>query len=523
MTRGIVGANVFINYRGDDSRSYAALLHRELRQHFGDDSVFLDSESIPAGGDFEIHLLDRLRECRVLLAVIGPRWLTLSDRSGRRRVDDSGDWIRRELVEAFRAGLRVIPIIVDDGLLPGAEDLPPDIQPLSRCQYRRLRHKDASADLSRIVADLAVTMGAGVPSSVPANRDMQRWRRYPVGIDHESLLGADRTIAAITDLVSSETTGWALTVSGDGGRGKTALTYEAVSQLAASGRFTRVVWASAKNTVFRTDNAASGGTVDWLDVARLVAEQLDCELGPNRRLWERDLRERVRELDDHERILLVVDNLEGVHDAEQVIERVARLGFGRPHKLVATTRWALHGNDYANPDIPVSLLSRQDTMDLARTIGRDDAELATVPDETLTPVYDITEGNPFLVKLIVRRYLRTGRALDDVIGELTTVDHAGRSEALGSYVRRYLYEQSLDELADRFDHISAERLMASFCFAARGEALTEAELRDWCSVEGPVFTELLETACSLALIRPSRRNRRYSIHSLLYEFTCAAP
>jgi hypothetical protein len=62
------------------------------------------------------------------------------------------------------------------------------------------------------------------------------------------------------------------------------VTYEAVGRLAAANRFTRVVWASAKNSVFRTDTTqASGGVVDWLDVARLVAEQLDCELGPNRR------------------------------------------------------------------------------------------------------------------------------------------------------------------------------------------------------------------------------------------------
>lgn len=516
-----MAASVFINYRGDDSRSNAALLHRELRQCFGDAAVFLDSESIPAGHDFEVQLLGKLRECRVMLAVIGRRWLTLSDRSGRRRIDDPADWIRRELVEAFRAGLTVIPIIADDGELPRVDDLPVDIQQLSRCQYRRLRHQDASTDLARIVADIAETTET-VPAS--AGPDMRRWKRYPVGIDHESLLGAEHTISTIIDLASSETTGWALTVSGEGGRGKTALTYEAVSQLVESGRFTRVVWASAKNAVFRTDgtSADQGGAVDWLDVARRVAEQLDCDLGPSRRLWDRDLRVRIGELDDHERILLVVDNLEGVHDAEQVLERVAGLGFGRPHKLVATTRWAVRGNDYANPDVPVPLLSRRDAMDLARMIGRGDAELASVSDEALAPVYGITEGNPFLIKLIIRRYLRTGRALDDVIGDLTKLDDTGRS-ALGGRVHQYLYEQSLNELAARFDQVSAQRLMASFCFVARGEALTEVELRDWSEVADAVFDELLETACALALIRPSQRNHRYSIHSLLYEFTCAAP
>lgn len=50
---------VFINYRGADSHSYGALLYTELARHFGDDHVFLDAESIPAGADFVDELLTR--------------------------------------------------------------------------------------------------------------------------------------------------------------------------------------------------------------------------------------------------------------------------------------------------------------------------------------------------------------------------------------------------------------------------------------------------------------------------------
>jgi hypothetical protein len=32
---------------------------------------------------------------------------------------------------------------------------------------------------------------------------------------------------------------------------------------------------------------------------------------------------------------------------------------------------------------------------------------------------------------------------------------------------------------------------------------------------------LVEVACRLTLLRPSDRNRRYSIHSLLYVYTCS--
>jgi transaldolase len=55
------------------------LIDRELSARLGGDRVFLDSRSIPAGADFVEELLGRLRACSVLVVVIGPRWLTLTD------------------------------------------------------------------------------------------------------------------------------------------------------------------------------------------------------------------------------------------------------------------------------------------------------------------------------------------------------------------------------------------------------------------------------------------------------------
>jgi TIR domain len=116
-----VAGAVFINYRGEDSHSYGALLYAELSRHFGAELVFLDSESIPAGADFPTQLLTRVRGCAVLLAVVGPRWLSAADAAGRRRIDDPADWIRRELAEAFTAGVQVIPVLTDDADLHAAK------------------------------------------------------------------------------------------------------------------------------------------------------------------------------------------------------------------------------------------------------------------------------------------------------------------------------------------------------------------------------------------------------------------
>ena len=145
---------VFINYRAVDSGSYGALLHLGLTRHFGYEFVFLDSESLAAGCDFVEELLSRVRRATVVLAVIGSRWLTATDGAGGRCIDNPQDWIRRELAEAFAGGVTVVPVLADDAQLPPATELPDDIAELGRCQYRRLRHRDATADLARLAADI---------------------------------------------------------------------------------------------------------------------------------------------------------------------------------------------------------------------------------------------------------------------------------------------------------------------------------------------------------------------------------
>lgn len=148
------GAEIFINYRSSDSHSYCALLFLELTRRFGTGHVFLDYMSIPAGADYVEELLGRVRGARVVLAVIGPDWFGQRGLLRRARIRNVDDWIRRELVEAFRLGIRVIPVLVGDMPLPREDELPRCLAPLARCQYRRLRVREAIADVDRIVRDL---------------------------------------------------------------------------------------------------------------------------------------------------------------------------------------------------------------------------------------------------------------------------------------------------------------------------------------------------------------------------------
>src|SRR5262249_11971491 len=87
---------------------------------------------------------------------------------------------RRELVEAFTAGVRGIPVLVGDAEMPAQSDLPADPAPLARRQSRQLRHRYAAADLARLIADLAALdpdLGAAAPGTPPASGGFISYRR----------------------------------------------------------------------------------------------------------------------------------------------------------------------------------------------------------------------------------------------------------------------------------------------------------------------------------------------------------
>ncbi|GAA1567794.1 hypothetical protein GCM10009789_21520 [Kribbella sancticallisti] len=147
-------ASIFINYRSTDEPSAAMLLDHELSARFGDENVFLDSRSIAAGAPFDEALRTAVRRCDVLLVVIGRRWLTSTDEYGRRLIDQRGDWVRTEIVEAYRAGAHVVPVLVGDVPTLSRAALPPSIRRLAGNQFVRLRHRDGRADLNQLVSKI---------------------------------------------------------------------------------------------------------------------------------------------------------------------------------------------------------------------------------------------------------------------------------------------------------------------------------------------------------------------------------
>ncbi len=166
-----VAKAIFISYRRCDSIDIVGRIYDRLVAYFGANSVFKDVDSIPFGVNFRQHLEREVSHCPVLLAVIGPEWLTITDKQGQRRLDDPADWVRVEIEAALKRDSLVIPVLVGGASIPKDTDLPDSLRGLVYRQSALVRHDpDFHRDLDRLIQRLEevfsrLTPPAGAPSS----------------------------------------------------------------------------------------------------------------------------------------------------------------------------------------------------------------------------------------------------------------------------------------------------------------------------------------------------------------------
>lgn len=124
-------AKLLISYRRSDSQHLSERVAECLSVAFGADSVFLDTADIPFGREFDKHIQESLKGCRVLLAMIGQDWLNASHEDGQKRLFDENDTVRRELEWARESGVDVVPVLLDEARMPKKLELPQNLQFIS--------------------------------------------------------------------------------------------------------------------------------------------------------------------------------------------------------------------------------------------------------------------------------------------------------------------------------------------------------------------------------------------------------
>lgn len=171
-------SGIFISYRRKDTAAYAGWLFDTLRAHFGEDQLFRDIDNIGLGDRFPEIIEEAIASCDVVIALIGDKWLTVTDEHQRPRLQNANDHVRRELEAALRReDVLLIPVLLDGTLMPAAASLPKSIRGLAERNALSLESADWDADVSRLMKAVerrvprreeAPTQPIPAPAEVPA-------------------------------------------------------------------------------------------------------------------------------------------------------------------------------------------------------------------------------------------------------------------------------------------------------------------------------------------------------------------
>jgi hypothetical protein len=158
---------VFVSYRRGDAEGQARALFNELTELLGEDSVFMDVDSIALGRDFRQILQERLGSCEFMLALIGPDWLDIKDASGKRRLESPSDFVRQEIAAALKRNIPVTPVLVRGAQIPAPEQLPDDLKDLAFRNGFELSHTRWESDVREMLKRLGVGKADAQPSPQP--------------------------------------------------------------------------------------------------------------------------------------------------------------------------------------------------------------------------------------------------------------------------------------------------------------------------------------------------------------------
>lgn len=204
-------ARIFIGYRRDDSAGHVGWLRHLLSQRFGAAEIFRDIDTIPPGVDFVEAIEAAVGSCEVLLAVIGPRWLTATDARGQWRLDHPEDFVRVEIATALERNIWVIPVLVQDARMPRSDELPPALARLARRQAVELRDASWDYDVGRLIAVLEPILQPHASTAVqPATQQSQLASQVDTLrsqlLEAESQEDWDTVIAVGTDILKLDPT-----------------------------------------------------------------------------------------------------------------------------------------------------------------------------------------------------------------------------------------------------------------------------------------------------------------------------
>lgn len=148
---------IFLSYRRADTAGTVGRLRDRLAAHFGQRSIFQDTAAITPGDHFPKTLARAISSSKIVLCVIGRKWLSKA-RGARPRIEDANDYVRRELETAITNKISILPVLMNGASMPAETSLPPSIRSITQVQHIRIDDDTFDKDAASLIDVLISTL-----------------------------------------------------------------------------------------------------------------------------------------------------------------------------------------------------------------------------------------------------------------------------------------------------------------------------------------------------------------------------
>jgi hypothetical protein len=151
----VIENGIFISYRPEHTAYIVGRLHDRLAEHFGARQIVRDIETVDRREAFDERIEEVMASSAAVLAIISDRWLLNRNPGGKRPIGVPRDWVQLEIEVALRrAGVVVIPVLIEGAKMPGEQELPYSIKGLAMCNAMHLSDLSWDDDVDKLIAAL---------------------------------------------------------------------------------------------------------------------------------------------------------------------------------------------------------------------------------------------------------------------------------------------------------------------------------------------------------------------------------
>ncbi len=326
---------------------------------------------------------------------------------------------------------------------------------------------------------------------------------------YTQLIGFDRHINRLVDILAQPEGPWLVSIEGLGGIGKTSLAHAVALQITGRPLFDDLGWVSARQHIFKLSGQIQPVGEPALRTESLI-DQLAAQLMPHlpkpETLSAAEAQQLLQSQLKQSRHLVVIDNLETVRDVEELLPSLRELI--KPSKFLLTSRESYY-HEAAIYHFSLPELSEADTLRLIRHEIKlhNLTHLQPAGDDDLKKIYGAVGGNPLAVRLVVGQIhvFPLAVILDDL--------SQARSRTVEE-LYTFIYRRDWETL----DEPTRELFLAMPLITGQGERIED--LAELSGLDPGLVHTALKRLVDLNLVNSSgdHQTRHYSIHNLTRTF-----